>query len=121
MLSTMFHSDLSHVKPYNPEVLTSYLVAPRRQRSRAGVSQRYMVREQVYRLSNKAQFQELGSDLAPLDLVIQAGKILLGQLRVRSYERTGFTLVLENSRPDRRQPDWPDSRRRDGAGRRSRR
>lgn len=95
MLSTTFYSDLSHVKPYNPQVLISYLVAPRHQRSRAGISQRYLVREQVYRLSSKAPFQELGSDLAPLDLLLQLGKFLLRQLRVRSYVRTGFTLVLE--------------------------
>ncbi len=95
MLSAKFYSDLSHVKPYNPEVLLSYLVAPRRQRSRAGVSRNYVVREQVYRLSSTAPFEEWGSDLAPLDMVIQIGKFLLRQLRVRSYVRTGFTLVLE--------------------------
>ncbi len=104
MLSTTFHSDLSHVKPYNPEVLTSYLVAPRRQRSRAGVSQRYVVREQVYRLNSKAPFQEWGSDLAPLDLLIQIGKFLLHHLRIRSYVRTGFTLILEKQAGPKHHP-----------------
>lgn len=101
LLSPTFYSDLSHLKPYNPEVLHSYLVAPRRQRTRAGVSQQYTVLEQVYRLNSQKPFQELGSDFAPLDLLIQIGRYALRQLRVRTYTRTGFTLIL------RKQPAAP--------------
>jgi SAM-dependent methyltransferase len=97
LLSVNFYSDLSHVRPYNPQVLASYLSDPRRQRSRATISRAYAERERVYRLSSKMPFQELGSDLAPLDLLIQLGRFLLRQLRIRSYVRTGFTLVLEKA------------------------
>lgn len=100
LLSPTFYSDLSHLKPYNPEVLRSYLVAPRRQRTRAGVSQQYTVLEQVYRLNSRKPFQELGSDLAPLDLLIQIARFGLRQLRVRTYTRTGFTLILRKQPPD---------------------
>lgn len=101
LLSPTFYSDLSHLKPYNPEVLRSYLVAPRRQRTRAGVSQQYAVLEQVYRLNSRKPFQELGSDLAPLDLLIQIARFVLRQLRVRTYTRTGFTLILRKQPPER--------------------
>lgn len=95
LLWTKFYCDLSHVKPYNPEVLLSYLSPPREQRTRQGISNRYVVCEQVYRLSSKAPFAQWGSDFAPLDLLIQLGRFTLRQLRIRSYVKTAFTLVLK--------------------------
>lgn len=98
-----FYSDLTHVKPYHPDVFVNYLCREMIQRSRIAISDRYAVLELVH--SYKALgFEEWGSSLMTVDLAVQLLKKGFDLLRIRRYVAAGYTLVLrkdQDARPTR--------------------
>ncbi|MBN1884759.1 MAG: class I SAM-dependent methyltransferase [Candidatus Krumholzibacteriota bacterium] len=91
-----FYDDLSHMRPFAPEVFRHYLCGGPWQRSAPAVSDRYAVAELAYRWTT-APFDRWGSPLAPVDFVLQGTGLLLHRLGIRRYLRNGFTLVLRKS------------------------
>ncbi|MCB2231396.1 class I SAM-dependent methyltransferase [bacterium] len=93
-----FYSDLSHVRPYNPGVLTHYLADPGRSRSARTVSTGYRVEELVYRFARVHDLSEgWGSSHLVPDLLIQLAKRLCEVIGIYRFEKTGYTIVLRKS------------------------
>ncbi len=97
MLWQKFYDDLSHVRPYNPEMLQNYLVRDPGQRSGAPISDRYRILELVYRYRAHGVDTGWGSSLLPLDFLIKALAYCLHLIRIHRCEKNGYTLVLKKS------------------------
>ena len=88
-----FWDDLSHVRPYTPEVFRHYLCGGAWQRLGTPVSERYEVLDLAYRWTT-APVAHWGSPLLPIDALVQGMRLLFHRLGLRRYRRNGFTLVL---------------------------
>jgi SAM-dependent methyltransferase len=100
LLYDAFYEDLSHVKPYAPQVLVNYLCGPQGEveypRSRPVISTRYRVAELVYRYRI--------TPLAPLNVGFQKPRLqrflfkvagFLARHNIGFYEKTGYTIALQ--------------------------
>ncbi len=94
MLHGRFYDDLSHVRPYNPNVFERYLCHNLENRSADSISQNYSVLELVYRFGPADLQGILGCSLAIVDLFIRVLAKLFSFLGIRRYARNGYTLVL---------------------------
>ncbi|MDP3945577.1 MAG: class I SAM-dependent methyltransferase [Lutibacter sp.] len=92
-----FYDDLSHVKPYPPNVFKNYLAskssAPR---TKAKISINYIVVEEIYRYMVHKPFEEIGRSKNNIFVkVFFKGIQLVEKLGVIKYKKTGFTIVLK--------------------------
>jgi len=94
-----FYKDLSHIKPYYPNVFTNYLCDHSKEPnpSAASVSQKFDVREQVYRYTT-SDFGEWGANTFAMDLLVRLISSALKTAGLRKYTQSGFTLVLQKSK-----------------------
>ena len=97
LLSKGFYRDMSHVRPYSPEVLTNYLcgTSPSQQRSAAFVSEQYQKLELVYRYSKATLDEGWGSSIAVIDFGITLIRQILSKIGIARTMKTGFTVVLK--------------------------
>ncbi len=92
-----FYNDLSHVKPYNPAVLEKYLCGGAEMaRTRPAISQAYRAAELVWRW-RFVPLPALASAQPGLGGVARLAGAVLRRLGIGTYERTGYTIVLEKS------------------------
>lgn len=98
MLWSGFYGDLSHVKPYNPDVILNYLCRRSKNRSVDIISENYTKLELIYRYTNLELDEGLGSNLQLVDFMIQIAKWLFSKLGLKKYVKNGYTLVLKKSK-----------------------
>ncbi|MGK7344551.1 MAG: class I SAM-dependent methyltransferase [Candidatus Nitrospinota bacterium M3_3B_026] len=99
LLWSGFYGDLSHAKPYNPEVFIKYLCSASSNPSADAVSKGYKPLDLVYR------YRDLGDDdgvfLASanplLDTAVSLGRAAARKLGFRKYKKNGYTLVLKKN------------------------
>jgi SAM-dependent methyltransferase len=92
-----FYDDLSHLRPYPPNVFKSYLCSNHQtNRTREVVQEAYLVEKLVYRFR---QIQPLYTTYfngpRVFAWILKAWFEALNKLGYKSYEKTGFTLVLK--------------------------
>jgi SAM-dependent methyltransferase len=97
LLWDRFHDDMSHVKPYNPEVFINYLCSGRENASAGVISTDYIIKELVYRYRVISE-PEWGSKFFVADAFIRICRIILSKLGFRRYIKNGYTLVLQKSK-----------------------
>ncbi len=89
LLTDFFYNDLSHVKPYNPEVFIKYMVGKRIVNlTRAKISYAYSLNDLVYRYKKEKIIS--GEFPAILDFSLK----VLKKIGLCKYTKTGFTIVL---------------------------
>lgn len=98
MLWRGFYDDLSHVRPYNPEVLINYLCKESKNRSAEIISEDFSILELVYRYYILELDEGWGSNNFLIDFIIQILKRFLSILSIRKYGRNGYTLVLKKGK-----------------------
>jgi SAM-dependent methyltransferase len=98
LLWDLFYGDLTHVRPYEPEVFVKYLVGSEGARSREVVSVAYEVMETTYRYDARPVLQGVRATYAWLDWPVLVLAKLCWALGLRRFERSGFTLVLRKGR-----------------------
>ncbi|NNM84036.1 methyltransferase domain-containing protein [Candidatus Parcubacteria bacterium] len=96
LLWDRFYDDLSHVKPYNPEVFLHYLTRAKHDASAEAVSNSYVNRALVYRY-RVIQGSEWGSKFFVIDCLIRCWRLVLSFLGFRRYVKNGYTLILEKN------------------------
>lgn len=97
LLWANFYDDLSHIKPYTPEVLKHYLCDKNSKevnRTRHCVSNQYDVKELVYRYRYSGIDEGWSSTILPFDLLIKSSKIILQRMGFGQTYRNGYTMVL---------------------------
>lgn len=92
-----FYYDLSHLKPYEPEVFVKYLAKPFGSQTRPSVSTSYEVLRKQYRLRARKVFAGWHADSPAGRTLIAGVRRVLTRAGVRELERTGFTLVLRKA------------------------
>lgn len=97
MLNGRFYNDLSHVKPYNPDVFLDYLCEDdgREIRSRKVAAKRFVEKELVYRVTTSVYDPFLHSDRTLVNYLIDLGRRCRRALGIKKYVKSGFTLVLQ--------------------------
>jgi len=93
-----FYDDLSHVKPYSPNVFIKYMLdGSKDQMSQCIVSSGYKVLECKYRMDRMPLHVGSGfsSEYLPIDVMIQSAKWVLNRMGMSFLVRTGYTLVLK--------------------------
>lgn len=95
LLTDSFYRDLSHVKPYYPRIFIKYFCDKSANRSAAVISQDYSILDLVYRYY-PYDLKELGwgSDIKPINFLVQGVRILLYILKIKKYVKTGYTIIL---------------------------
>ena len=94
LLWALFYGDLTHVRPYEPEVFLKYLGGSAGARSREVVSAAYEVLETTYRYETRPVLQGIRATHAWLDWPVLVLAKVCWALGLRRLERSGFTLVL---------------------------
>lgn len=90
-----FYNDLSHVKPYNPEVFIHYLCDKKSERSAGAISSIYTVENLTFRY-RALPIPDGGwtSQHLVVDVCMQIAKRITAALGFRYQEKNGYTLVL---------------------------
>jgi ubiquinone/menaquinone biosynthesis C-methylase UbiE len=96
LLCDLFYSDLSHIKPYNPDIFINYLCRRAKQRTAENISENYSVQMLVYR-QMPTNFVGWGASNLFIDFTIQVLKKVLIKFGINNYINNGFTLVLQKS------------------------
>ena len=101
MLNGRFYNDLSHVKPYNPDVFMDYLCEDDgvEIRSRNVATRNFVMKELVYRVTTSVYDSFWHSETGLVDFLIGSVRTVSKALGIRKHVKSGFTLVLEK-RPD---------------------
>lgn len=91
-----FYGSLTHVKPYYPQVLISYLSQRHGNPTKERVSSGYTQLELVYRYREMEPEEGAfwGSRSPVAEIVLQAAKRIMYRLGFRKYQRSGYTLVM---------------------------
>ena len=89
-----FYGDLSHIKPYNPDVIIKYLCKKIKNSSAKPISQSYEIQEITYRY-NKIIESNWGSSIKIIDFCIKLFNKILTLLRIHKYVKNGYTIVLK--------------------------
>ena len=91
-----FYCDLTHVRPYYPEVFYYYLCGIPHQPSLPNISENYSVLELIYRyMKPEFRYDGLGSNIMVFDFIIQLLKIILSGIGLKNYIKNGYTLILK--------------------------
>lgn len=91
-----FYGNLTHIKPYGPEVFHKYLCNSPQQLSMEPISRNYAIAELVYRFA-ETTCEQWGGDNAIVDFLTFIARKTVRKLGFRRYLRTGYTLVLEKN------------------------
>jgi len=97
-----FYADMSHIKPYNPDVFIHYFCQPKGDRSSEIISDEYSVVKMVYRYTTMS-CEGWGSRYAVIDFAFQLMIKAARLLGIRKYIKSGYTLVLNKTNPHIRQ------------------
>ena len=92
-----FYYDLSHIRPYYPEVIVRYMCSSQsRNYTRALIKGRYNVIRLVYRydIRDFDLDEGIGSRHKFIDIVIQVFKKMLSVGSICHFSRNGYTLIL---------------------------
>jgi len=92
-----FYGDISHIKPYNPWVILKYLCYEPHDYSQEGISQRYVQLELIFRYTSYNFDDSWGSDYKPFDLILYLLKKILTKLKIRKYQKNGYTIILQKN------------------------
>jgi SAM-dependent methyltransferase len=96
MMTDRFYYNLSHVKPYPPEVLMRYLCDVRTsQASASSISRAYHQLALVYQYNRRPVGEGLGGKSIVVDFLLKAGLGCLALVGICRYERSGYTLILQ--------------------------
>ena len=91
-----FYCDMSHVKPYYPEVFIKYLCHSENPNpSKKIISEEYLVLELIYRYWAVNHVSGWSSDIYVIHYFISLMNRLLKSLRIKKYVNNGYTLVLK--------------------------
>jgi ubiquinone/menaquinone biosynthesis C-methylase UbiE len=93
-----FYDDLSHIKPYNPEVLIKYLVNKKKNYSNKEISSSYKIIDFVYRYRSIPLVEELYAKIFLIDIFLKLFRIVLTKLGFRRYIKNGYTIILQKSK-----------------------
>lgn len=95
LMWSRFYDNMSHIKPYGPDVFINYLVKARDNASASAVSIEYIVLDLVYRY-RVIDDREWGSKYYWMDFIIRALRaFLMRAFGLRRYTKNGYTLVLK--------------------------
>jgi SAM-dependent methyltransferase len=97
LLSPTFYDDLSHLKPYSPQVFKRYFTyKDKKNYTRTPISQSYEVVEEVYRFA-EVPFDEyrffMGSRI--INVLYYQWRRFIYKIGFRQYVKNGFTLILQ--------------------------
>lgn len=95
MLWDRFYDDLSHVRPYNPEVLIHYLGTDSPNRSAGQVSNKFKVLNLAYRYKVQPLLAKLSSRYLVVDLLINIVRTIMVKVGFVNFIKNGYTIVLE--------------------------
>ncbi len=97
MLNGRFYNDLSHVKPYNPDVFLDYLCEDdgTEIRSRNVAAKRFVKKELVYRVTTSVYDPFWSSQNVVGKFLIKIATLLSKAFGIQKYVKSGFTLVLK--------------------------
>jgi SAM-dependent methyltransferase len=102
LLFEYFYGDLTHVRPYNPEVFSAYLVADKRNKEYLAnptggkISNNFDIKRLVYRY-NDGIFEGWGSKFLIIDLAMKIIIKALYVLGFRKFKKSGYTIVLQKN------------------------
>jgi SAM-dependent methyltransferase len=94
-----FYDDLSHIKPYNPEIYAKYLTNyDNNSPTRKQISSLYSITNLTYRYKEYHLYDEFYNEKNSLVINILKKVInLLYRFGLRKYKKTGYTIVLHKS------------------------
>lgn len=93
LLWDRFYDDLSHIKPYNPEVFLHYLTRAKIDASALLIGEGYDQCELIYRYRVSGE-KEWGSVYVLVEALMRTISLLVSALGFRKYIRNGYTLVV---------------------------
>lgn len=99
-LTPDFYNDLSHLKPYNPNVFLSYLCANKNGNRTRVTAENFIFEKLVWRYARLKKWKTgegVHHRLAPVDACVLGVSILLHYLGFISLQKDGFTLILRKS------------------------
>ncbi|UCH13373.1 MAG: class I SAM-dependent methyltransferase [Bacteroidales bacterium] len=91
-----FYYDLSHVRPYYPDVFTVYLCSEKGVQTREVISKNYTIQKLIYRYTT-IDSVDWGANSIIFDFIIQLLKKVLKNLGINKYKKNGFTLILQKN------------------------
>jgi ubiquinone/menaquinone biosynthesis C-methylase UbiE len=94
-----FYNDLSHIKPYNHTVITSYLCKRTANPTAKSISESFRVLDLKYRYAFITENEFSGSIYVIVDAIMYFFKILFYMLGFRRYQKSGYIIILEKSDP----------------------
>lgn len=97
LLWDRFYEDLSHVKPYNPEVFIGYLCGEKSQASAENISRDYQIEELVFRYRSVPLGENIFSKYFIVYFLLKVFFIFLSKIGFRKYIKNGYTLILKKS------------------------
>ncbi|MFX1256310.1 MAG: class I SAM-dependent methyltransferase [Promethearchaeota archaeon] len=98
LLSHNFYNNLTHIKPYEPEIFINYLCVKKRNQTGETISQDYTSLELVYRYTTLEDYDEgWGSNSKLVDFLIHIAKMVLSKLKIKNYTKNGYTIVLKKN------------------------
>lgn len=94
-----FYDDLSHIRPYPPSVFINYLCSNKNNnRTRTIISENYKIIKTVYRFKEKKLLDKIYFHSNKFWSYILIGLLkLLKRLRIKFYDKTGYTIILQKS------------------------
>lgn len=92
-----FYDDLSHVRPYNPQVFINYFCQSSQDRTNQAVTSDFKVVKLAYRYRVMPSDAGWGSRFFIVDLIVRLLKALWSKLGFRYYLKNGYTLVLQKA------------------------
>lgn len=95
LLWDRFYDDLSHVRPYNPQVLVNYLCRSTANRSAGQISNHFKVLNLTYRYRCLSIGEHWGSHYLVVDVAISFIRTVLSSLKFCHFLKNGYTIVLE--------------------------
>src|SRR5690606_10099395 len=93
-----FYDDLSHIRPYPPVVFKNYLCSNKNNnRTRPIISAEYKIIKIVYRFKEKKLLDSVYFHSNKFWAYILIGLLkLLKRLRIKFYDKTGYTVILQD-------------------------
>lgn len=91
-----FYDDFSHIKPYHPAIFLNYLVHGVKENvDRQLISDNYTKLNLVFRYTIATPKEYVGSENRALNIIFFLWRKLKSTLKIKVYQKSGFTLVLK--------------------------
>ncbi len=90
-----FYDDLSHVRPYNPQVFTNYFCQSSQDRTNQAVASNFKIIKLAYRYRVMPSDAGWGSRFFIIDLIVRLLKAFWSKIGFRYYLKNGYTIVLK--------------------------